>query len=275
MKFSFNEIKIKRDEMQVIWRDNLYIFDNENHLTFTLTAINIKTFDLWYIYIKHLEKQNVARLENIFIEINLFKSLTLENVYIFYIRSNLYLLFHKKHLILNKYVNELFHFDIFDFISSVDIRSNYRIMFEFMKNVNKKSYVHFDAHKNKAFNVFKSFKINVKYDDFIIKRIYNDENIVIKDQIFNNFKYDHEIGWKFIISENSQMNEIFECLNQTLMIKVYVLLIDNELSKFIISELIAIINYFRNRSFIVNINKISYESEFDYKLDLFHLRRIE
>ena len=54
-------------------------------------------------------------------------------------------------------------------------------MFKFIKNVNKRFYIYFDIYKNKAFNVFKSFKINIKYNDFIIKRIYNDENIVIKN----------------------------------------------------------------------------------------------
>ena len=66
-------------------------------------------------------------------------------------------------------------------------------MFEFIKNVNKRFYVHFDIYKDKVFNVFKSFKINVKHKNFIIKRIYSDENIVIKNQIFNNFKYDYKI----------------------------------------------------------------------------------
>ena len=50
-----------------------------------------------------------------------------------------------------------------------------------MKNVNKRFYVHFDAHKDEIFNVFKLFKINIKHNDFIIKRIYNNENIIIKD----------------------------------------------------------------------------------------------
>ena len=62
-----------------------------------------------------------------------------------------------------------------------------------MKNVNKRFYIYFDIYKNEVFNVFKSFKINIKYNDFIIKRIHNNENIVIKNQIFNNFKYDYEI----------------------------------------------------------------------------------
>ena len=56
---------------------------------------------------------------------NLFKSSTLENVYIFYIKLNFYSLFYKKHLILDKYVNELFHFDIFNFILNVNIRLNH------------------------------------------------------------------------------------------------------------------------------------------------------
>ena len=50
-----------------------------------------------------------------------------------------------------------------------------------MKNVNKRFYIHFNIYKNKTFNVFKLFKINVKHNNFIIKYIYNDENIVIKD----------------------------------------------------------------------------------------------
>ena len=38
----------------------------------------------------------------------------LKNVYIFYINLNFYLLFYKEHLIFDKYVNELFYFNIFD-----------------------------------------------------------------------------------------------------------------------------------------------------------------
>ena len=71
------------------------------------------------------------------------------------------------------------------------------------------------------------------------------------------------------------MNEIFKRLNQILIIKVYPLLINNEFLKFISLKFIAIINYFRNRSFIVNINKILYKSELNRKFDLFYLKRIK
>ena len=104
-----------------------------------------------------------------------------ENVYVFCVKSNLHSLSYKEHLIFDKYVNALFYFDIFDLILNMNIYSNHRMMFEFIKNVNKRFYIHFDAYKNEIFNVFKSFKINVKYNNFIIKRIYNNENIVIKN----------------------------------------------------------------------------------------------
>ena len=42
-----------------------------------------------------------------------------------------------------------------------------------------------------------------------------------------------------------------------------------------ILKFIIIVNYLRNRLFIVNINKILYENEFDRKFDLFHLKRIK
>ena len=59
------------------------------------------------------------------------------------------------------------------------------------------------------------------------------------------------------------------------MIKVYALLINSEFSKFMILKFIAIVNYFRNYSFIININKISYKSEFNRKFNLSHLKRIK
>ena len=59
------------------------------------------------------------------------------------------------------------------------------------------------------------------------------------------------------------------------MIKAHALFINNEFSKFMILKFIIIVNYFRNRSFIININKILYKSEFNRKFDLSYLKRIK
>ena len=58
------------------------------------------------------------------------------------------------------------------------------------------------------------------------------------------------------------------------MIKIHALIINNEFLKFMILEFIAIVNYFDNYSFIININKILYESELDRQFNLFYLKRI-
>ena len=125
--------------------------------------------------------------------INLIKAFILKDIYIFYVNVKFHLLFYKDHLSLRKYVNKLFYFDIFNLIFNIDIRLNYRILFNFIKNKNKKSYIYFDIYKYEVLNAFKSFKFNIEYNDFIIKRIRNNENSIIKNKVFNNYRYDYKI----------------------------------------------------------------------------------
>ena len=119
--------------------------------------------------------------------INLIKVFILKNVYIFYVNVKFYLLSYKDYLSLKKYVNKLFYFNIFNFIFDIDIRLNYRILFNFMKNKNKKFYVYFNIYKYKILSVFKFLKLNIEYNNFIIKRIRNNENIIIKNKVFNDY----------------------------------------------------------------------------------------
>ena len=111
----------------------------------------------------------------------------MKNTYILYINIKLHLLSHKSYLSIKKYINKLFYLNIFNFIININIYLNHRILFNFIKNKNKKSYIYFNIYKYKAFNVFKSFKLNIEYNDFIIKRIRNNENTIIKNKIFNNY----------------------------------------------------------------------------------------
>ena len=84
---------------------------------------------------------------------------------------------------------KLFYFNIFDSILEKEIRVNYRLFFDFIKNKNKKFYIYFDIYKNEALSTFKFLKVNVKYNNNIIKRIYNNEDIIIKNKVFNDYKY--------------------------------------------------------------------------------------
>ena len=143
---------------------------------------------------RHLDKQNVARLKSIFIKINLFKPSVIKNTYITYAKFNLYSLSHNGYLLLEKYINELFHFNLFGSIIDIDIRVNYRILFNFMKDKYKKFYVYFDVFKNRVLSAFKLLKKNVEYNKYRIKRLRSDDNSVIKNKVFNNFYYDNNIA---------------------------------------------------------------------------------
>ena len=121
------------------------------------------------------------------------KVFILKDIYIFYVNINFYLLFYKNYLSPKKYVNELFYFNIFNFIFNIDIRLNYRILFNFIKNKNKKFYIYFNIYKYKILNAFKSLKLNIEYNDFIIKRIRNNKDLIVKNKIFNNYRYDYKI----------------------------------------------------------------------------------
>ena len=125
--------------------------------------------------------------------INLIKASILKDIYIFYINVKLYLLSYKDYLSSEKYVNELFYFDIFNLIFNIDIRLNHRILFNFIKNKNKKFYIYFNIYKHETLNAFKSLKLNIEYNNFIIKRIRNNEDIIVKNKIFNNYQYDYKI----------------------------------------------------------------------------------
>ena len=89
---------------------------------------------------------------------NLFKALVLQNAYVFYVEIKLHSLSYKDYLLSGKYVNELFYFNIFNPIFNTDIRPNYRILFNFIKNKNKKFYIYFNTYKNKILSVFKFLK---------------------------------------------------------------------------------------------------------------------
>ena len=125
--------------------------------------------------------------------INLIKTFILKDIYIFYVNVKFYLLSYKNLLSLKKYVNELFYFNIFNFIFNIDIRLNYRILFNFIKYKNKKFYIYFNIYKYEVLSVFKSLKLNIEYNDFIIKRIYNNKNLIVKNKIFNNYRYNYKI----------------------------------------------------------------------------------
>ena len=118
----------------------------------------------------------------------------LKNTYISFIRLNLYSLLYKGYYFFRKFVNKLFYFNIFNSILDIDIYSNYYILFNFIENKNKKFYIYFSTYKDKTLSAFKSLKYIIKYNNYIIKRLYSNKNIIIKNKAFNNYRYNYNIS---------------------------------------------------------------------------------
>ena len=118
----------------------------------------------------------------------------LENAYISYIRSNLHSLSYKGYLFSRKFINKLFHFNIFSLILDISIRLNYYILFSFIENKNKKFYIYFNIYKDKVLSIFKLLKYIIKYNNYVIKRLYSNKNIVVKNKAFNNYRYNYNIS---------------------------------------------------------------------------------
>ena len=118
----------------------------------------------------------------------------LKNTYISYIELNLYSLFYKDYLFSRKFINKLFYFNIFSSILDISIHSNNYILFDFIKNKNKKFYIYFNIYKDKILSIFKSLKYIIKYNNYVIKYLYNNKNIIIKNKVFNNYRYNYDIS---------------------------------------------------------------------------------
>ena len=71
------------------------------------------------------------------------------------------------------------------------------------------------------------------------------------------------------------MNETIERFRQTLLYKMYLILLSFQLNKSFWSEIVTIINYLMLRSLNVRIIITSFEAFYYRKLILFHLRTID
>jgi hypothetical protein len=137
----------------------------------------------------------------------------------------------------------------------------------------------FAQKKNQAFDVFKTFQINIeRFSDakIIILRVDNENEYV--DQKFQNYLTENEINWDSRVLYVPEQNDETERLNRILMYKIRSMLNDENRKTLrnIWDKIIKTIAYLFNRSSYYQLNdKISYEMIKRVKSDLSHLRIIK
>ena len=104
-------------------------------------------------------------------------------------------------------------------------------IFILLNDVTQKSKIYFLKQKTiestlQALLFFRNIFVK---DKCRVLKFRNDEDSEFKE-VFNEYCNKKDITWKFTVLDNSQMNEIFERLNQTLMIKVHSMLVNNDIN---------------------------------------------
>jgi hypothetical protein len=129
--------------------------------------------------------------------------------------------------------------------------------------------------KSNTFEVFRHFQLHNEHENNRVRRLRTNWREEYSSNEFDDYRFEHDIEWKSIVSKIFEQNEIAERLKQIIMSMINIMLKNVDLNDKWWIELIKTINYFRNRSSMTNRSIISYEIDTKKNLSFAHLRRIE
>ena len=205
-------VDLKINDIQIKKRNkNLYIFNVWNEQPTTLAAINEKIEKKWHKQIKHLNKFNVRRLQQMFTNMNLIKIFSKKNACSICAEIRMKTKIHKNFIRSNRYVNELIHNDLTEFFKSNVYEVKYYI--NFLNDWFKRFEIFFLNRKSDAFKIFENYKKIHEYEKCRIRRLRNDDENEYNNHVFHERLFEKNIQWKFIIFNNSQQNDASERFN--------------------------------------------------------------
>ncbi len=254
---------------QYVLREN---FTNEPRALVKLTGLGIHT---WHARMKHLEYDNLLKLQNQIEEMNLIDQKSIEICGSCMIDRQKRNVNKTSRTSVSKFL-EIVHSDLRRSLSRTRSEHVYYIIFR--DDWSDVIWIHLLRIKNQAFETFKNFQINIERSVDECKIITLRENNAGEyiDQKFQNYLIEQKINWNPRASYVPEQNGKAERLNRTLMYKVRFMLNDRKILKSMWEKIIKTIAYLSNRSFHYQLNdKISYEIIKNKKSDLSHLRIIE
>ena len=161
---------------------------------------------------KHLNKFNVRRLQQIFTNMNLIKILSKKNACSICTETRMKMKIHKNFIRSNCYVNKLIHNDLAEFFEFNVCEAKYYI--NFLNDWSKRFEIFLLNWKNDVFKVFENYKKIHKYEKCRIRRLRNDDENEYNNHVFHERFFEKSIQWKFIILDNSQQNDVSKRFNQ-------------------------------------------------------------
>ncbi len=235
-------------------------------------SINKIILNIWHARLEHLREQNVRRLTKMSKSMNLIKFVVQRKSCESCIVTKQKFESHKSLVILDKHSLDLMWSDLVEsFVSNDKIKYFVTFLCDFIK----RSVIYVLRVKSNTFEAFRHFQLHNEHEDNRVRRLRTDWRREYSSNEFDDYRFEHDIEWKSIVSDIFEQNEIVERLKQIIMSMINIMLKNVDLDDKWWIELIKTINYFRNRFSMIDRSIIFYEMNTERKLSLAHLRRID
>jgi hypothetical protein len=162
-----------------------------------------------------------------------------------------------------------------DFVESLILNNKTRYFVTFLCDFIKRSMIYVLRVKLNTFKIFKHFQLHNEHEKNRTRRLRTNWKKKYSSNEFDDYRFEHDIKWKSIVSKIFEQNEIVERLRQIIMSIIKIMLKNVDLNDKWWIELIKIINYFQNRFSMIDKLIILYEVDTKKKFSFAHFRRIE
>jgi hypothetical protein len=163
---------------------------------------------------------------------------------------------HNNLVIFDKHFLNLMWSDFVEFSISND---KTRYFVTFLCDFIKRSVIYVLRVKSNMFEVFKHFQLHNEHEDNRVRRFRTNWEEKYSNNEFDDYRFEHDIEWKSIVSKILEQNEIVKRLKQIIMSMINIMLKNVDLNDKWWIELIKTINYFRNRFSMINRSIIFYK----------------
>jgi hypothetical protein len=177
---------------------------------------------------------------------------------------------HNNFVIFDKHFLNLMWSDLVEFSISND---KTRYFVTFLCDFIKRLMIYVFRIKSNTFEIFRHFQLHNEHENNRIRRFRTNEKEKYSSNEFDDYRFEHDIKWKLIVSKILEQNEIVERLKQIIMSIINIMLKNVDLNDKWWIELIKTINYLRNRFSM--IDKLIIFCEIDMKNFFFSLIFVE
>jgi hypothetical protein len=172
-------------------------------------SMNKTILNFWHVRLKHLRKQNMRRLTKMSKKTKFIKSIVDKNFCESCIIIKQKIESHNNFVIFDKHFLNLMWNDFVELLISND---KTRYFVTFLCDVIKRSMIYVLCIKLNSFEAFKHFQLHNEHEDNRVRRLRTNWKKKYSSNEFDDYRFEHDIKWKSIVSKFSEQNEIVEHL---------------------------------------------------------------